>query len=179
MTNIYVLKCQQNKYYIGKTSKPINQRINEHFSNEGSEWTLKYPCIKCIDVIKNVDDFEEDKITKIYMKKYGINNVRGGSYCQINLPKYKLKTLNDELNINNCYRCGRKGHFINDCYAKKNINGDLIKDSNSDSDSENSCEDSCEDSDYEDSNECHRCGRSGHSKYNCFAKSDINGNLIC
>lgn len=38
---IYVLKCEKNKYYIGKTNRPLYNRICEHFSNYGSQWTKK------------------------------------------------------------------------------------------------------------------------------------------
>ena len=75
MPTIYILKCEQNRYYIGKTERSLDSRIKEHFLNNGSEWTRKYKPIKLIDTIQNADDFDEDKYTKIYMKKYGINNV--------------------------------------------------------------------------------------------------------
>ncbi len=29
--NIYVLECEDNKYYVGKTSRPVENRIVEHF----------------------------------------------------------------------------------------------------------------------------------------------------
>ena len=32
MVNIYILKLENNKYYIGKSNKPID-RINNHFNN--------------------------------------------------------------------------------------------------------------------------------------------------
>ena len=41
MVYIYVLKLEQEKYYIGKTNNP-EFRINDHFNNIGSEWTKKY-----------------------------------------------------------------------------------------------------------------------------------------
>ena len=94
MPTIYILKCEQNRYYIGKTERSLDSRIKEHFLNNGSEWTRKYKPIKLIDTIQNADDFDEDKYTKIYMKKYGINNVRGGSYTQINLPEYSIISFN-------------------------------------------------------------------------------------
>ena len=32
-----------------------------------------------------------------------------------------------EKKTNACYRCGRKGHFSPDCYAKVSINGKLLE----------------------------------------------------
>ena len=45
--NIYILKLQDDKYYIGKTYKHILERYMEHCRGEGSAWTRKYPPI-CI-----------------------------------------------------------------------------------------------------------------------------------
>lgn len=33
-----------------------------------------------------------------------------------------------------CFRCGRKSHWISNCYAKSHINGDSLVDELSDSD---------------------------------------------
>jgi hypothetical protein len=35
-----------------------------------------------------------------------------------------------------CSRCGRDGHFIKDCYAKNDINGNVINDESSDDSSD-------------------------------------------
>jgi predicted GIY-YIG superfamily endonuclease len=119
MPTLYVLKCKSNKYYIGKTNNNVSERIESHFAKQGSAWTKMYPPEHVIEVINNVDAFDEDKYTKIYMHKYGIDNVRGGSYSQITLEDYKIKALNDEFSTitNVCFKCKRTGHFIKDCYA--------------------------------------------------------------
>lgn len=36
MPLIYILECEQNKYYIGQTFSPIENSILEHFNNCGS-----------------------------------------------------------------------------------------------------------------------------------------------
>jgi predicted GIY-YIG superfamily endonuclease len=61
MNSIYILKLEDNKYYVGKT-KNINKRILEHFSNNGSEWTKKYKPIEIIDTFKSNDVFDEKNI---------------------------------------------------------------------------------------------------------------------
>lgn len=128
---IYILKLTDNKYYIGKTFN-LKRRIYEHKIGIGSKWTKKYPMIGIIKTIKTNDLFSEDKYVKYYMNRYGIDNVRGGSYNQLTLLEDQKKFLKREFNtINNqCYRCGRNNHFIKNCYAKTDINGKVLNTTN-------------------------------------------------
>lgn len=150
MVKIYVLELTDGKYYVGKTNNE-EERILSHFSENGSAWTKKYKPIKVIETIDG-DEWDEDKYTKIYMKKYGIDNVRGGSYSTIYLDKNIIKLIEKEIMSTDdaCFRCGKKGHFINDCYEDVDI----------------------EEVTY---NKCLRCGRYGHEKNQCFAKTHIKG----
>lgn len=120
MVYIYTLKLTQNKYYVGKTSNP-NFRIESHFNSEGSGWTKMYNPIKILEIIPNCDDYDEDKYTKIYMDKYGIDNVRGGSYTSIKLDATTKKHLEKSSNSTNdrCFKCGKEGHFAIECPVTK------------------------------------------------------------
>ena len=122
MITVYVLKLEHGKYYIGKTTRPIFRRITEHFYENGSEWTRHYKPVHVLEVIDNANEFDEDKYTKIYMKKYGIDNVRGGSYTRIELLDYQLKSLQDEFcTVDNlCFKCNKPGHFVKDCKVVDN-----------------------------------------------------------
>ena len=117
MITIYVLKCTNNKYYIGKTMNDLIKRFNTHKKGQGAVWTRKYRPIEILESYKNCDHFDEDKYTKIYMDKYGIENVRGGSYTKINLDNSTINFLKKELlSIHDkCYGCGSKNHFIKEC----------------------------------------------------------------
>ena len=86
MVFIYALQLQDGKYYIGKTNSP-SFRLDSHFNSNGSAWTQLYKPIKILEIIPNCDDYDEDKYTRKYMDKYGINNVRGGSFVSIELDK--------------------------------------------------------------------------------------------
>jgi GIY-YIG catalytic domain/Zinc knuckle len=123
MVYIYVLKLENNKYYIGKTDNP-NIRLNAHFNCNGSEWTKKYNPLEIIDIIPDCDKYDEDKYTKIYMDKYGIDNVRGGSYVKLELDTDTIKFLQKESIATNdkCFNCGMNGHFSKDCNKNKNNN---------------------------------------------------------
>ena len=116
MTTIYILCLTNNKYYIGKTNNP-QKRILNHFQQQGSAWTKKYKPISVEKVINNADDFDEDKWTIIYMKIYGIDNVRGGSFCSIKLSKSNKQTLQRMITGSSdcCYKCGQSGHYIRRC----------------------------------------------------------------
>ena len=113
---IYVLKCKQRKWYVGKTRK-LSGRILQHFCSNGSAWTRKYPPIKVHERYKNCTARDEDKYTKDMMDKYGIDNVRGGSYCQIELDEHQRETLRRESNATHdkCHKCGKSGHFAAQC----------------------------------------------------------------
>ena len=116
MVYIYVLLLEQNKYYVGKTKKP-DFRIDKHFNNNGSAWTKKYAPIKVLNIIEDCDDYDEDKYTRIYMDKYGIDNVRGGSFVTIKIDANTKKELTKMSNGTNdrCFICGEYGHFKSQC----------------------------------------------------------------
>ena len=112
MVFIYALKLTQDKYYIGKTTKP-SFRFEKHFDSNGSAWTKKYKPIELNELIPNCDDYDENKITIKYMDKYGIENVRGGSFVSIELNESHVKTLNHMINgtNNRCFICSKPGHY--------------------------------------------------------------------
>jgi len=144
MVFIYTLQLKQGKYYVGKTSNP-NFRIKSHFNSEGSEWTKIYKPEKLLELIEG-DDYDEDKYTKIYMDKYGIDNVRGGSYTSIILDATTKKHLEKNSNSTNdrCFKCGKEGHFAFTCPETKsyinNRKNDVI---------------------------CYVCGKNDHKKEEC------------
>jgi len=178
-TNIYILRLQGEKYYIGKSDNP-EKRFEEHKNGCGSSWTKKYKPIEIIKILSNVSHFEEDKVTKEYMDKYGINNVRGGTYVSIELDEIQLETLKREIwgAKNKCTTCGRSGHFAKACYATTDIYGDDIYElvSESESDSDSSEDDYESTPSYKKQNiNCFRCGREGHYATTCYASKHVKG----
>ena len=118
MIYIYILLLTENKYYVGKTTNPVF-RISDHFGSNGSSWTNKYQLVEVKDIIPNCDDFDEDKYTLKLMKEHGIENVRGGSFCQLSLDQPTLTMINRMLTGagDECYSCGSKKHFTKNCLA--------------------------------------------------------------
>ena len=113
---IYILELNNSKYCIGKTDN-FENRLQQHISKKGSKWTKKYKFIKLIDKINSNDSFDEMKYTLIYMSKYGIENVRGGPWCEINLDKEEIKYINKYINSleDKCYICGSTNHISKNC----------------------------------------------------------------
>lgn len=116
-TTIYILKLNDNKYYIGKTNRTVNERYQEHVEGIGSFWTNKYKPISINKEIINCSPFDEDRYVKEYMSIYGVENVRGGSYNQEVLNDDVVKFLKNELRTSNneCYKCGSNKHFVSEC----------------------------------------------------------------
>lgn len=116
---VYILLLEHSKYYIGKTYNK-DFRLDQHFNKNGSTWTKLHKPLNIVKVIENCDHFDEDKYTLIYMNKYGIDNVRGGSFCEQILSSNTLSHINIMLKTanNECYNCGEEDHVINECKNK-------------------------------------------------------------
>ena len=131
-TNIYILKLENNKYYVGKTDN-LEKRKLEHEKGLASSWTKKYKPVSFEKIISNVSPYDEDKYTIEYMGIYGINNVRGGIYVKESLDSHERYSINKRLwgASDCCTQCGRKGHFVKKCTFTKDINGeDTYEDKN-------------------------------------------------
>lgn len=81
---LYVLKLENDKWYVGITSRTPEHRFKQHMNGFGANWTRNYKPIKIHYTqdlgycsIENAQLFE-GRVTRKYMEKYGDNNVRGG-----------------------------------------------------------------------------------------------------
>jgi hypothetical protein len=118
---IYVLQLENGKWYVGRSSDPAS-RIRRHQAGCGSSWTKRYAPIEVVSVSAG-DGFEESKRTLELMSLHGIDNVRGGRFCQVVLAEDDIYFLEMELRhaSDRCLRCGRAGHFMRFCRAKSEV----------------------------------------------------------
>ena len=174
---IYVLLLEKQKFYVGYTDRKDGERFMEHFTGQGAKWTQKYKPIEVIEWREGTEA-DEDNVTLQYMKDYGWWNVRGGRWVTVEMTKppaelgvklpakiegageIVIKKTNVKSNV--CFRCGRSGHWADDCFAKTHINGTYLK----------------EEVEYVDEDQCLRCGRHGHWANDCYAKVDVDGDWI-
>ena len=174
MESLYVLKLEKNKWYVGKTSD-IMKRFQEHVNGKGAAWTSKYKPISLVESRPIASQHDENNITKDYMKKYGVENVRGGSYAQIKLDESEISALNKEMlgNTDKCFKCGLAGHFANKCKTKEEEVWEC-KYCDRQFTTRFGCsvhEKSCGSK----SGACYRCGRDGHYSPDCYASRHIKG----
>jgi cellular nucleic acid-binding protein len=173
-TNVYALKLEGGKYYIGKSDN-LDQRLASHFSGSGAAWTREHQPLKVMEIRNDVSRFEEDKMTKEYMEKYGIDNVRGGAYTQIDLTEGSRESLQREIRgtTDVCFKCNRPGHWASQCYART-VEVWGCNYCNSEFDTKQQAERherSCgSHSRVSSGGNCYRCGRSGHWVNQCYAR---------
>jgi hypothetical protein len=94
------------------------------------------------------------------MKRYGVDNVRGGPYSKVNLTRDEINGIERRIrhNADACLRCGSTNHFANQC------SGDPTEDESEEEEEE------------EDDSVvvvCSRCGRSSHSTNQCYATTYV------
>jgi predicted GIY-YIG superfamily endonuclease len=115
---IYVLLCENEKYYVGKTANLIACfQSHRNAESESCMWTRMYPPVQAVYCAVQVHNTDEDVQVKRIMMKYGIQNVRGGSYGDVVLEDFQLLALEKEFKTarGQCYTCSMSGHHSREC----------------------------------------------------------------
>jgi predicted GIY-YIG superfamily endonuclease len=116
MERLYILKCKEDKWYVGKSTN-VAKRYQEHCQGNASEWTRQYAPLEIAETRLITSPFDETTVTKELMKKYGIDNVRGGAYTSLSLSDESEQFIRHELRsaYDTCYLCGKPEHFAKNC----------------------------------------------------------------
>ena len=99
MVAIYVLQLVRGKYYVGMTRKNV-ERIWQHIDGKGAAWTKKYPPKEGDELLEYQSGrkvADEDKKTLEMMAKYGVRNVRGGSWCRVKMSAKMISDLERKI----------------------------------------------------------------------------------
>jgi hypothetical protein len=159
---------------------------------KGAKWTRKYspvdpipwertPPGKTKATPKNKPNSDEDKLTLKLMKKHGIQNVRGGSWCMVKMRKRTFREIEGLIGkpkasakkgnkTYRCGRCGRQGHNRTNCRLKTTIDGVRITTKNweyrpPEKKSKKGTKNVI----------CARCNRVGHESKDCYSKTKVAG----
>lgn len=190
-TNIYILRLAGNRFYVGR-SQAVQRRYQEHVDGGACAWTSLYPPVALERTIESTSPFDEDRITKELMAIHGIDNVRGGSYVQIELSSDQRRSLDTEIWMaqGRCTRCGRTGHFVSVCQERLDVNGNPTEaqvlevymcECGEEFESESEVQRhvrSCRGGRNRGRLACFRCGRDSHLASDCFASTHVRGHRI-
>jgi predicted GIY-YIG superfamily endonuclease len=87
---LYILRLQDGKFYVGITSKTPEKRMQEHADGvRAAYWTAKHKPIEIIHIEdlgiieKSKAEKRENKMVRALMKQRGLNNVRGGDLTSV------------------------------------------------------------------------------------------------
>lgn len=168
-STIYVLQCAHDKYYVGKTEKDAKERMAEHVAGEGSAWTKLHTPQSVVETVPD-QPFHEDAKTLEYMRKYGVDNVRGGKYSLPVLSPTDLTEIERSIRHeeNRCLKCGSAGHFVTVCPSLANNTPQNAPQNAPENPLRNPLfggRPAC----------CTRCGRNTHTAVTCYAKTHLNG----
>jgi hypothetical protein len=94
-TNIYIIRLEQNKYFIGEAVN-LEKRLKDHSEGKVSQYTNIYRPISIKKIIPDSNPKHLDKYVIKYMEKYGMNMVRGGSFDNEVLSKDQIKYLKSQ-----------------------------------------------------------------------------------
>jgi hypothetical protein len=146
--SVYLLELKHGKFYVGITSNIVD-RFWEHKTFCGSEWTATHQPIRILMSKPCSSQHSEDNETLEQMARYGIDNVRGGSFCSVDLSQDR-STLEKMIahRFNLCFYCHMSGHLAHACSMRPKVVP------------------------------CGRCGFDNHSVKNCFAKRTKDGRSL-
>jgi predicted GIY-YIG superfamily endonuclease len=112
--SVYVCRTSETiepHFYVGVTSKPLLERLEDHINGTGAKWTYMHTP-SSIEFHKGFAtrreaNVEETAQTLELMMMYGIKYVRGGKYSSPFLSSHQRTALRYDLahNYSLCFKC--------------------------------------------------------------------------
>ena len=116
---VYALELEANRWYIGSSRDP-ERRYQAHATGQGAAFTKLFTPLRLVGyrlATQTLPALDEDREVIEYMAKYGIDNVRGGTFSQPQLSDAQKSTLQQMIAHAQdlCFKCGAPGHFGSKC----------------------------------------------------------------
>ena len=96
MDKLYILKLENDKWFIGKSAN-VEKRYEQHLNGEGDTFTQLHKPVSLELSRDLISDTDQDETVREYMRKYGIENVRGGIYSNTEFNSYDISKIRDDI----------------------------------------------------------------------------------
>ncbi len=123
-------------------------RLEQHIKGRGAEWTKLHKPKRVMAYYQGAKDSDEQKVTNQMIRKYGAKKVRGGNITKRKMTKSEIDKLNKDLGFKQTKKPT----------TTKKKSATTTKKSTTYT--------------------CSRCGRQGHNKTQCYAKTKSTGKPI-
>jgi len=151
MVDIYVLELEDGNVYVGKTNRG-KKRLEQHIKGRGAEWTKLHKPKRVMAYYQGAKDSDEQKVTNQMIRKYGAKKVRGGNITKRKMSKSEIDKLNKDLGFK---QSKKSTSTVKKKTTTKKKSTTTKKKSTTYT--------------------CSRCGRQGHNKTQCYAKTTARG----
>jgi len=98
--SIFVLELEHGTFLVGRTSLQtfmFEDILKLCITPVARHWLDLHRPLKILIVYPNCSPFDEDKYVKMFMKHYGVENVRGGSYSSVILDPLLKRLILHEI----------------------------------------------------------------------------------
>lgn len=94
--SFFLLELEHGKYYAGASSDPV-KTLEECREGFGLQWTQIHRPVRLLEIVRLARAEELDAYVRKWMLKYGVENVRGGSWSAARLSDKDRQVLSQEL----------------------------------------------------------------------------------
>lgn len=124
------------------------KRLKQHIDGRGAEWTKMHKPKRVMQYYTNATDADERKVTDQMIKKYGAKKVRGAGLTKRKMTKKEIDNLNKKVGFTKS-KSSTSTRKKTTTTKKKTT-----------------------------TYTCSRCGRQGHNRTQCYAKTNSSGKAI-